>query len=136
MTRPSIPSTLLACVLIACDTPTGPRVVGFERVSPPPGPFTPQVFGDDGQLTIQAVFPTPCEAYDATASAHIRAGVLRLIVRGDATGPCPLDVIGAFFYRATVTNLAPGHYAIRAIHTYADANWAPDSLDFGSHELP
>jgi hypothetical protein len=110
--------------------------VTFERLSPPAGTFTPQVFGIDGNLAIQAVFPTPCEAYDATASAAVRGTVLRLIVRGDATGPCPLGVIGTFYYRATITHIPPGHYAVRAIHTYADVNWPADSLDFGSLDLP
>jgi hypothetical protein len=90
----------------------------------------------DGQVIIQASFPTPCEPYDATAAVSVDRGVFRLIVHGDATGGCPLDVVGTFFYRATIGDPPVGSYAVRAIHTYADAAWPADSVDFGTVVLP
>jgi hypothetical protein len=121
----------------ACLASAGPRVVAFERLQSPSTPPTPQVFAVDAQLIIQATFRTPCEPYDATATVTVNdGGALQLIVRGDATGGCPMDIVGTFFYRATINDPPVGSYAVRAVHTYADAAWQPDSVDFGTVVLP
>ncbi len=122
--------------LLGCNDPTGPRLVAFERLQNPNTPAPPQVFGVDGRVIIQASFATPCEPYYATAAVSVDQGVFRLIVRGDATGGCPLDVVGTFFYRATISDPPVGSYAVRAVHTYADAAWPADSVDFGTVVLP
>ena len=136
MSRVSWFVTVVASTVVACNDPVGPRVVTFERLANPGTPPTPQLFGGDGRLMIQATFRTPCEPYDATADVSVVGAVIRLIVRGEATRSCPMDIVGTFFYRATIVDPPIGSYSVRAVHTYADASWLPDSVDFGTVNLP
>ncbi len=131
-----LPLALCVCALFACNDPTGPRVVAFKRLETPTPLPVPQLFGGDGQLIIQASFPTPCEPYDATATVSANEGALHLVVRGAATGGCALDIVGTFFYRATISDPPVGSHAVRAVHTYEDAAWPADSVDFGTVALP
>lgn len=129
-------AAIAIAVLVACDGPTDPQVVAFERLQTVTAPFTPQVFVGNGQVSVQASFRTPCEPYDATATVSLEMGALRLVVQGDARGPCPMDIIGTFFYRATIADAPVGRYTIRAVHSYGDVRWPSDSFDFGTVTLP
>jgi hypothetical protein len=130
----------LPLVLGACAAPTGaadpavavaaddPAIV-FHARAVLPGRAVPSVaVGDRGILEAVGALRTPCEPYDASAQMERVGTVVTITVVGRATGACPLDVVSVLPYRATVTGLAAGHYLVRLVHRYADANWPHETV--------
>ena len=84
-------------------------------------PFFAQ--GAEGSVLIGGAFRTPCSPYEATAQAALQGSILVLRVIGENEGDCPEDVDGSVLYEANVRDLSPGHYHVRVIHQWRDANW-------------
>ena len=126
---------IAAATLTGCFLGTGPDLLAFERISSLPA-IPPILSTSQTSIVLESVFATPCEPYGASANISSSARVLTLRVRGKASGPCPADVIGSFFYRATIGPLARGTYVVRAVYSYADANWPTETSNLGTITIP
>ncbi len=134
----SVAAAVTALVLAgttACESPTAPELLSFERLTVPEGATpSPQLIGGDGRLRLLATFPTPCEPYTATASFQFTGTSLRLVVSGKGMTPCP-NPGGIFYYSATLSGLPSGGFSVRAVHRYLDVAWPPDSVEFATMPL-
>ena len=79
--------------------------------------------GADGSAIIGGAFRTPCSPYEATAQAAQEGSTLVLRVIGENKNDCPQDGVEGVLYEAEVGDLSPGHYRVRVIHEWKDANW-------------
>ncbi len=128
-------TALLVAASTACESPTGPRLLTFQRLTVPEGATpSPQLIGGDGRLSLLATFRTPCEPYTASATFTFTGTSLRLVVSGKGMAPCPSPG-GIFYYSATLTGLPSGGFSARAVHRYLDVAWPADSIDFATMPL-
>jgi hypothetical protein len=72
---------------------------------------------------------TPCEPYDAAASAKRRDRQVTLTVTGRTEPSCVSDVVGSLGYSARLTGLSAATYQLRVVHRYADGSF-PDTTIF------
>lgn len=79
--------------------------------------------GADGSAIIGGAFRSPCGPHEATAQATQEGSTLVLRVIGENKNDCPQDVVASVLYEAEVRDLPPGHYRVRVIHEWKDANW-------------
>ena len=122
-----VSATSLA-LMASCSSATEParprlsfEVLGHLR---PPVDLSIGV-SEAGVVTVTNFITSPCAPYDANAEVQMDEGVIVLTVTGQATGPCPLDVVDELSYRAELSGITSGAQTFRLVHTYADANW-PD----------
>ncbi len=74
-------------------------------------------------VVVRGSLRTPCQPYDARASADVVDGTLVLRVTGVASGGCPQDVVSSVGYQAIVRTRSADYTRLRVVHRWKDANW-------------
>jgi hypothetical protein len=80
------------------------------------------------RMRVRGSFTTPCQPYNATASAEVSERTLVLRVTGKATGKCPQDAITSVSYLADVQVASSAYSRLRVIHEWRDANWPAETV--------
>ena len=80
------------------------------------------------RMRVRGTFTTPCQPYNATASAEASGNTLVLRVRGKATGECPQDVVTSVTYQADIQVESSAYSRLRVIHEWRDANWPAETV--------
>lgn len=113
---------LAACEQMAEPNPTVPVdfQFGIHRIAIEPA-FVVEPAG--GEVRVRGSFTTPCQPYNATASADLSGNTLVLRVVGKATGACPQDVVTSVAYQADIQVASSAYSRLRVIHEWRDANW-------------
>ncbi|CAN5652718.1 hypothetical protein BH23GEM6_BH23GEM6_11730 [soil metagenome] len=130
--RPVIVLVLLLAFVTACRSVLQPEatlpvdfIYGINRLQTEPA-FQVETHPDS--VMVRGYLRTPCQPYNATASAEIVASSLVLRVSGGATGRCPQDVVASVGYQATV-QIAPSAYThLQVVHQWRDASWPPETV--------
>ncbi len=74
-------------------------------------------------ILVRGYLLTPCQPYDATASAQVVGTTLVLRVLGEATGECPQDLVSSVAYQAVLGAVPANYTHLRITHEWRDANW-------------
>ena len=123
---------MILWLLVACDSATAPvGDLAFELRSNNAG--LPEITIGASRVEYRSTLLTPCAPYDASARLESRGNAtIEIQVIGRATSDCPQDIIDELPYVASVTSLRPASYTLRVIHSWADANWSPDTVFVGT----
>ncbi len=118
---------LAACAQMAEPTSRVPVdfIFGIFRIPIEPA-FVVESAG--GKVRVRGSFRTPCQPYNATASADLSGNTLVLRVVGKATGACPQDVVTSIAYQADVQIASSAYSRLRVIHEWRDANWPAETV--------
>ncbi len=118
---------LAACEQLAEPNPAVPVVFTFGIVHIAIEPaFVVEPAG--GEVRVRGSFRTPCQPYNATASADLSGNTLVLRVVGKATGGCPQDVVTSVAYHANIQVTSSAYSRLRVIHEWRDANWPAETV--------
>ena len=79
-------------------------------------------------VIIRGYLLTPCQPYNASASAELVGATLVLRVIGKATGECPLAVVSSVGYQATLRTVPSASSHLRVVHEWRDANWPDETV--------
>lgn len=127
---------IVLLLLVACDSATAPvGDLAFQLRSNNAG--LPEITTGANLLEYRSTLLTPCAPYDASARLADRGSTtIEIQVIGRATSDCPQDIIDELPYVARVARLQPASYTLRVIHSWADANWSPDTVFVGPVNIP
>ncbi|HEV2122574.1 MAG TPA: hypothetical protein VGW38_07350, partial [Chloroflexota bacterium] len=128
----SVLSLALLVLGTACQSLVEPRKVvpvefayGVHRLQTEPA-FLVDARAD--AVVVRGYLLTPCQPYNASASAEAVEGTLVLRVIGKATGECPQDVVSSVGYQATLRTAASAYTHLRVVHEWRDANWPNETV--------
>lgn len=126
----------VAWFLVACDSSTAPvGDLAFQLRSNNAG--QPELSIGATSVEYRSTLLGPCAPYDATARLADRGRTtIEVHVIGRATSDCPSDIIDELPYMARIANLRSSAYTLRVIHSWADANWSPDTVFVGTLNIP
>jgi hypothetical protein len=79
-------------------------------------------------VVVRGYLLTPCQSYNASASAEVVEKTLVLRVIGKATGDCPQDVVSSVGYQATLRTAPSAYTHLRVVHEWRDANWPIETV--------
>ncbi len=118
---------LAACEQLAEPAPGVPVdfTFGIHRIATEPA-FVVEPAG--GKVRVRGSLTTPCQPYNATASADLSGSTLVLRVVGKATGECPQDMVTSVSYQADVQVASSAYSRLRVIHEWRDANWPAETV--------